>query len=166
MKKLLFALLVLALGVASHAQNSVDTTPAFRRFPTVPPFKLLESDSSSFFVKDDLDKDKAVLLIIFSPLCEHCQHETEQIIQRIEDFKKVQIVMATTMPFHEMKEFYERYKLADFKNIRVGQDIQYMLPSFYQAHNLPYLAMYDKKGNLIRTFEGTMKMDDLVQVFK
>jgi len=40
------------------------------------------------------------------------------------------------------------------------------LPSFYQMHFMPYLAMYNKKGNLLATFEGAMKMEDLIRTFK
>jgi thiol-disulfide isomerase/thioredoxin len=149
-----------------YAQGGVDTTALYQRFPTVPPFKLLQPDSVSFFSKADLKKNRAVLVILFSPTCEHCQYETEEIIRKIDDFKKVQIVMATPMPFDQMKEFYAKYKLARFDNIKVGRDYLYFLPSFFMVHNLPYLAMYNKKGNLLKTFEGNMKIDDLLQVFK
>lgn len=74
--------------------------------------------------------------------------------------------MATPMPFNQMKEFSMKYKLDQFENITVGQDFQYFLPSFFMVRNLPYLAMYDKKGKLLKTFEGNMKVDDLIQVFK
>jgi len=33
------------------------------------------------------------------------------------------------------------------------------------VHNLPYMALYDKKGNLITTFEGTQKVDTLLNAF-
>jgi hypothetical protein len=65
-----------------------------------------------------------------------------------------------------MKSFYQNYGLDKFDNITVGQDFQYLLPTFYQIRFMPYLAMYDKKGNLLTTFEGTMKIEDLVSVFK
>jgi hypothetical protein len=31
---------------------------------------------------------------------------------------------------------------------------------------MPYLAMYDKKGNLLTTFQGSMKIEDLANVFR
>jgi len=31
---------------------------------------------------------------------------------------------------------------------------------------MPYLAMYNKKGNLLATFEGSMKTEDLIHTFK
>jgi thioredoxin-related protein len=104
--------------------------------------------------------------MLFSPTCEHCQHETEDIIKHIEGFKKIQIVMATPMPFYQMKEFYAKYQLSRFDNIRVGQDFKFFLPSFFRVHNLPYLAMYDKSGNLLKTVEGNMKVEELLEVFK
>lgn len=104
--------------------------------------------------------------MLFNPDCEHCQHETEEIIKNIDQLKDVQIVMATMMPFSLMKSFYEKYGLEKYENINVGQDIKYTLPSFYQISFMPYLAMYDKKGNLLTTFEGSMKIQDLVNTFK
>ena len=84
----------------------------------------------------------------------------------MDELKDVQIVMSTMMPFDTMKAFYEKYDLQKFENVTVGKDVQYILPSFYQIRFMPYLAMYDKKGNLLTTFEGTMKIQDLVKVFK
>lgn len=138
----------------------------YKRFPTVPPFKLLKIDSTSYFTKSDLKKNKPVLIILFNPDCDHCKHEIEEIIKDMDELKDIQIVMTTMMPFDLMKSFYEKYGLDKFDNVTVGRDFQYLLPTFYQIRFMPYLAMYDKKGNLLTTFEGTMKIDDLVNVFK
>jgi len=140
--------------------------PAYKRFPTFPPVKLLMQDSATLFSKEDLPKKTAVLLIIFNPECEHCQHETEELIKNMDSFKKIKIVMATMMPLKEMNEFIVKYDLSKFDNIIVGKDIHYLLPGFYMINSLPYLAMYDKQGHLLSTFEGTMKMEDLINVFK
>jgi len=166
MKKIYLIFSVLLIAIVSCAQNARDTTPPYKRFPTVPPFKLLQTDSVSVLTKDNLKKKKAVLIILFNPECDHCKHETEEIIKHIDELKKVEIVMATMAQYPQMKAFYTKYKLGEFKNIKVGQDFQYMLPSFYRVSSLPYLAMYDKKGNLLSTFEGSMKIEDLISVFK
>jgi thiol-disulfide isomerase/thioredoxin len=153
----------LLFSAIAMAQDS--TSAPYLRFPTLPPFRLLQVDSTSYFTKEDLPKKHAVLIILFSPDCEHCQHETEQIIARINDFKKIEVVMATSMSFDLMKKFYQKYDLGRFENIRVGRDYQFILPSFFMIRNLPYLAMYDKKGKLLTTFEGTMKIDDILKAF-
>jgi hypothetical protein len=74
-------------------------------------------------------------------------------------------VMATYQPFGEMKEFYAHYHLADHPNIKIGRDEKFFLAPFYRIRNLPYLALYDKKGNLITTFEGTQKIATLMNAF-
>jgi thiol-disulfide isomerase/thioredoxin len=150
----------------SSAQQEEPTLPPYKRFPTVPPLKLLLLDSTTYFTKNDLKKNKPVLIIVFNPDCEHCKHETEEIIKNIDSLKNIQIVMATIMSFDLMKSFDEKYDLQRFQNIIVGKDVQYTLPSFYQMHFMPYLAMYNKKGNLLATFEGAMKMEDLIRTFK
>jgi thiol-disulfide isomerase/thioredoxin len=155
-----------AKKTSSYNQQENVTLPPYKRFPTVPPLKLLLLDSTSYFTKNDLKKNKPVLIIVFNPDCEHCKHETEALIKNIDSLKNVQIIMATMMPFDLMKSFYENYDLQRFQNITVGKDVQYTLPSFYQMHFMPYLAMYDKKGNLLATFEGAMKIEDLIHTFK
>jgi hypothetical protein len=64
-----------------------------------------------------------------------------------------------------MIAFYKRYKLANYNNIVVAQDTQYFLPVFYMVSNLPYLALYNKKGELIRTFEGAVPIHEVIEEF-
>lgn len=164
MKKLVFSLLICFGALAANAQQDSTLAP-YKRFPTVPPFDVLLSDSTTRYKKDDIEKKTPLLLIIFSPDCEHCQHETEALIKHIDELKKVQILMVTMLPFEKLKDFYVKYDLQRFSNIKVGKDMKYMLPTFFQVHNLPYLAFYDKKGKLITTFEGGMKIEDVIKTF-
>jgi peroxiredoxin len=161
-KKCLFLFSILA-GLAAYSQTDT-LAPAYLRFPTVPPFQILQVDSATMFSKSDLKKNQQLLLMYFSPDCEHCQHQTEDILHDIHSFKKVQIVMATYQPFEAMKSFYEKYNLEHY-NIHVGRDTKFVLPPFYQIKNLPFLALYDKKGNLITTFEGNQKVNKILKAF-
>jgi len=163
-KTFLFPILILVTAISFAQQDS--TVAPYKRFPIIPAFKLLNVDSSSYFTKSDLKKNMPVIIMLFNPDCDHCKHETEEIIKNIDQLKNIQIVMATMMTFGAMKSFYEKYDLKRFDNIRMGKDISYMLPTFYSIRFMPYLAMYDKKGNLLTTFEGAMKIEDLVNVFK
>jgi thiol-disulfide isomerase/thioredoxin len=166
MNKLIFTAVFILSSIACLAQKDSVLAPPYQRFPTVPPFKLLQVDSSSYFTKTDLKKKKPVLIILFDPACEHCQHETEEIIKNMNDFKKIEIVMATNASFEMLKDFYKKYDLGRYENIHPGLDVQTILAPFFMIHNLPYLAMYDKKGNLLTTFEGTMKIEKIIDIFK
>jgi thiol-disulfide isomerase/thioredoxin len=164
-KNFLFSMFCCLSIVCYSQQDSVELAP-YQRFPTIPPLKLLTIDSTTYFTSNDLKKNKPVLIMLFNPDCDHCKHETIEILENINQLEDVEIVMATTMPLDAMRSFYERYNLRRFDNIHVGQDRNYSLTSFYQNHLLPYLAMYDKQGKLLITFEGSRKIDDLVNAFK
>ena len=89
------------------------------------------------------------MLMIFNPQCEHCQHETGEIIKHMDGFKHIQIIMATVMPFDSMLSFRKKYNLAKYDNIVVCQDQHFFLPTFYKISNLPFLAFYNRKKQLI-----------------
>src|SRR6186997_2714763 len=120
MKRYLFLLLLLSGLQSAFAQNDSIKAP-YLRFPKFPPVNLVLPDSTQFN-KELLDKKSAVMLMLFSPQCEHCQHETEELIKNIDRFKKIQVVMATMMPFDSMMVFRKKYGLAKYSNIIVGHD--------------------------------------------
>ena len=158
---------VLSLFFISTAFAQADTVQApYKKFPSFPPAKLLLPDSATYFTKADLDKKKPVMLMLFNPGCSHCQHETEELTKKMDDFKNIQIIMATSMPFDSMMSFRKTYELDKYPNIVVGQDIHYFLISFYMIHNLPFLAFYNKKKELISVFEGGLPMDRVLEEFK
>jgi thioredoxin-related protein len=164
MKKLLFTSFVLIFACSAFAQND-SIQPPFKKFPIFPPVKLLLPDSVSYFTKNDLPRKKAVMLMLFNPQCEHCQHETEELIKNIDKFKDIQVIMSTSMAFDSMLTFREKYQLEQYKNILVAQDTHFFLFSFFAVHNLPFLAFYNKNKQLISVFEGSMKIEDVLKVF-
>lgn len=104
--------------------------------------------------------------MLFSPECSHCQHTAEEILKHKEELKDIQIVMVTLHPISQMNAFMQDYKLTELKNVVAGKDIFYLLPPFYGITSLPYLAMYNKKGNLIMGFEGSMPIQKVIDTFK
>lgn len=175
MKRPFLALLAVLSFHFLSAQPTVPNQPAtdpanaeapFIRFPTIPPFRLLKLDSSTYLTKDDVKKGRRTIVMYFSPDCEHCKHQTEAILADWDQFKDIEIVMATYQPFDEMKQFNEHYHIYEHSNILMGRDEKFVLPPFYKIRNLPYLALYDKKGKLITTFEGTQKADTILDAFK
>jgi thioredoxin-related protein len=138
----------------------------YLRYPTLPPFHLLKLDSSTYLTKDDIRKHRQTLIMFFSPDCDHCKHQTESILADFKKFKDIEIVMATYQPFGELKDFNDHYRLFEHNNIKIGRDEKFFLAPFYKIRNLPYLALYDKNGNLITTFEGTQKPDTILTAFQ
>jgi peroxiredoxin len=174
MKHIFLACIALVFCHILQAQPKVPNQPAtdpanaqapFMKFPTIPPFHLLGLDSTTYLTPADLKKGRRTIIMFFSPDCEHCKHQTEAFLADFNDFKDINIIMATYQPFDEMKEFNTHYKMYEHTNVKIGRDEKFVLPPFYKIRNLPYLALYDKKGNLITTFEGTQKTDVILSAF-
>lgn len=164
LKTLVFVLCVgAAFSVAAQADS---LTPPYRKFPEPPPFQLLLQDSATIFKKADLKTKTPLLLMIFSPDCSHCQHETEELVKHRDQLKGIQVVMITMHPFDAMKKFISDYKLTTVPEVTVGKDIYYLTPSFYAMHNLPFNAWYDKKKKLINVFEGSMNLNTVLAELK
>ena len=166
MKQWLLVLMILTSAFAAHSQLADTTQPFYKRFPTVTPFQILLSDSTTLYTRAQLPKGMATGFIVFSPDCSHCQQEAEAIVANKEKLNDIQIVMITMNPFPAMKEFITRYKLNEVPNLVVGRDIYYLMPTFYRFHHLPFHAMYNKEGNLLSTFEGSMSVTQLINVLK
>ena len=167
MKSVLIALLgffIFSNGFAQTPANAPE--PPYLKNPTIPPFQLLEVDSVHMLTKEHIKKNKQVLLMFFSPECEHCKHQMRDILADFSKFKDIEIVMATFQPFEQMQTFYNYYRIADHPNILMGRDEKYMLPPFYRMQSLPYLALYDKKGNYITHFEGNQKVETILNSFQ
>jgi thiol-disulfide isomerase/thioredoxin len=165
MKKYSFLFFLLMLTFSGFAQKD-SIQPPYKRFPSFPPAKLLLPDSVSFFSQHDIKRKSPVMLMLFNPTCEHCRHETEEIIKNINAFKGKQIIMATMMPFDSMMAYREKYKLHQYKNITVVQDIHFFLPSFYDIRNLPFVAFYNKNNKLISVYEGAMPIAKALEELK
>jgi thiol-disulfide isomerase/thioredoxin len=157
----LFALFFLSLEGFSQADS---TAPVYLRFPTIPQFTVYKAPDSTVFSRDNLQKKKPVVFIIFSPDCEHCQHETEALLANIDKFKNTQIVMITYLPYEEMIQFYKKYKIADYPQITMARDTKFFFPVFFKVRNLPSIFVYDKKGDFKKNFEGSVKIDSVSEV--
>jgi thioredoxin-related protein len=166
MKRVLIVIMGLFSLLSVQAQNPVSVTEApYLKNPGLPPFRLLKADSVHFLTKDDIKKNHKVLLMFFSPECEHCKHQMQDMLADFSRFKDIEIVMATYQPFEEMKSFYNYYRVADHSNILMGRDEKYLLPPYYRMQSLPFMALYDKKGQFITRFEGNQKVDTILHAF-
>lgn len=159
-------LLVFFIAVAASAQkDSVDMSAPFRKNPGIPSFDLLKPDSNTHLTKADISAKHKTLLMFFSPECTHCQHQTEDMLSAIDSLKDIQIVMATYQPFEEMVAFNQKYGIEKYSNIKLGRDTKYFLPPYYRMKSLPFLALYDARGNFITSFEGNQKVVTLLDAF-
>ena len=153
---------VLFIGCISFAQT--DVAP-YKQSKKLPDFEI-ETVGKGTFKTAQLKKNTPVIIMFFSPGCDHCIHQFESMKKRIKDFKDYQIVMPTYQPIEELAEFNKKYQLQNFPNIITGRDVNYFFPPFYEITNFPYLAFYDKSGKLISTHTGNMTVDEMLKNFR
>jgi thioredoxin-related protein len=167
MKRWLIVILGLFSMYPVQAQTPANVPdPPYLKNPGIPPFRLLEVDSVHYVTNSDLKKNHKVLIMFFSPECDHCKHQMRDILADINKFKDIEILMATFQPFEEMKNFYNYYRIQDHSNILMGRDEKYMFPPYFRMQSLPFLALYDKKGQFIKRFEGNQKADSILLAFQ
>jgi cytochrome oxidase Cu insertion factor (SCO1/SenC/PrrC family) len=159
------SLLILLLSVTTIMAQGDASQPGYKKFPTIPPFTLLNIDSTNI-TRDNLAKRKNTLIMVFSPSCDHCRHQTDSMLAHMDKLKNVEILMTTYQPLEELSTFYKEYQLAKYPNIKTGRDTHYFFVPFYKVANLPFMALYDEKGKLITTYEGTTSVQKLLQSFK
>lgn len=160
-----FVLSFLCFCLSSFSQ--VDTAqPPYKRFPALPPVQLLLSDSTTVFIKNDIPKKMPVLVMLFSPDCSHCQHTAEELVKNKEELKDIYVVMSTVHSVSQMNAFVTAYNLKELPNLTVGKDIYFLLPPFYGIRNFPFMAFYNKKGNFISAFEGSMPVAKMIALLK
>jgi thiol-disulfide isomerase/thioredoxin len=144
-------------------QTAVITEPAYKRIPTIPPFNLVLVPDSVAFTKADLKTKKPVVIMIFSPDCDHCLHATENLIANINMYKKVQIIMVSSLSFGSIQKFSKNLELDKYPNIKVCYDASRFLGSFYEIKSFPSIYLYSKKGKLVGDFSEHPNFEEIAK---
>lgn len=159
--KLFLHIVLLFLPFLVFAQPGADTLP-YRKYPTLPAFNILLTDSTTVFNTFNVKEGKPTMLYYFSPDCDHCKQVAENMIKRIKELKDVQIYMFTMLSLKSAREFAEKLELGKYKNITVGKDNDWFFSKYYGSKYIPFIVIYDKDKKLVRSFEGGAKMDDII----
>jgi thiol-disulfide isomerase/thioredoxin len=143
--------------------GQTDTLPGYKRFPTLPPLDILRLPDSSHFRRADLQKRKATIIMLFNPDCSHCQKATEDLLANIALFKKAQIIMVSSTPYAQIRKFYADYGIASQSNIVMGLDPSFFLGIFFKISHFPSIFIYDKKGDFVKSFEGSLPVKEIAE---
>lgn len=151
MKKVILTILFFSLVSFIHAQKRKDSLPPYLQYKIIPPFKLTLSNDS-FFAKKDIPEKTPVVIIYFDPECGHCQLLAKDLTDSIKYINKAFVVMAAYKNMESIIKFKENYQLDSIPNIIIGRDSKYVIPGFFKIKIIPFVALYNKKGNLIDVY--------------
>ena len=162
-KQIFLILIILFLCNYSFSQVGVDTASLFLNNTNIPSFNILTVDSTQFS-KNDLPKDKAVVIVFFSPTCTHCRAKAKMLSERIDSLSKSIFIWASYHPLPELKEFNEHFGLTKFKNVIVGRDVNYFFPVYFKTTVTPYVAVYGSNGYFEKDFRHGSSMHEIIEV--
>jgi thiol-disulfide isomerase/thioredoxin len=162
MKRLIFLLFAVIAGFAcSQAQTQAPIIPL-----TIPPYKILTTNDQTV-TPANLVKNKPVMIIYFAPDCPHCQKLINDIKPSMAKFKNIQVIMITFTDIRMVKTFENDYGLKAYPNFVLGTEgYTYTVQRFYKLQHTPFVAIYNKGGQLVQTFEKQPEASDLLTAIK
>ncbi len=164
-KKIVLAALTLILFSGIKAQVMYDTTAPYKKTKTIPDFQILKTDST-WFTNKQLPSNEPVVIVYFSPDCGHCQLTAQEFVKDMNKLKNVFFVWTSYHSVDEIKAFAKKYKLDRYKNVVLGRDPNYFLPSFYRVKFTPFMAIYGSNGKLMETFDQGTSPDNIARLVK
>jgi thiol-disulfide isomerase/thioredoxin len=133
--------------------------------PQMPALSLLLLDSSRLGTYR-IPEGKPSVLIFFSPDCDHCQRETQSIVENIDSLRNVSLFFITIDPFDRMKLFNEVYQLYRYPNIVVGRDYGFIFPYEFKNAQPPCNVIYDSHKRLEVILPNETNAHELISYLK
>lgn len=114
----------------------------------IAPFKI-EMVNGKQFTYQQLQKNKPVILIYFSPTCDHCKAFTKELLQHEKELASKQIIMVTYVPIEEVKPFVSDFNLNNYSNIKAGTEgYSFIVRKYYNVERFPFVALFNKQMQL------------------
>lgn len=154
--------LVLAFALLSAFASFGQGAAAVKKMA---PFQIVLNTGGQY--RADQLKPGAAILVYFSPDCEHCQAFTQDMLKNFSAVGNKQVVMITPAPMEMITPFVAKYKLASYPNIKIGTEgTSRIVQRYYNIMHYPFIALYNKSGALVKTFEGEQPHADIFKAMK
>jgi peroxiredoxin len=153
MMKMFFSLSVLSLVLACSSKEKRDPSKT-----DLPSFQIELTTGQSVNGKD---LEGNVVLILFQPDCDHCQHEAEDIEANLDLFANYTLYFVTSATTQEVKKFATDYKLNDKPNVLFGVTPGEAVYNQFGPIRVPSIYIYSEEGKLKKSFSGQTAINDL-----
>ena len=162
MKKILTLLLAVSFYSADAQQ---DSTLPYLKDRMMPAFNLLSVDSV-VFTQNSIAPDKPTIIMMFSPDCDHCQKQLDDLLAIPELTSTTQVVMISMAPVIYNREFYKKNKLEKYPFVYLGMDYQGLCLRYYKPHTVPVLVFYNKKREFVSIHQGNAGKNIILEGIK
>lgn len=165
MNKLLQFFLLLAISGQTYAQQDA-TASDYNKIQTLPNFIIRKVPDCTAFTNEALRKNEPVVIIFFSPDCDHCQRETKELLAYKKELEGIQIVMASPAAYTMVKDFYKDYNIASMPGITMGYDPEHRFSMRFPLRTYPGIFVYDARGQLAKAFVGNAGVPAILDALK
>lgn len=152
--KILFAAFVLGLLTTSlvHAQQG-----------KLPPFKMMQTNGN-IFKAQNLPMGKPILIVYFSPECDHCEEMVKDFFKQAENFQKAAVAFITYLTVDKVSKFEKDYNLAKHPNMYSGTEgSTFFVRNYYKIMDVPFVALYTKNGDFVTSYEKDVDLKVLAE---
>lgn len=147
------SIIIIGISIWASSNNTgLSTTGMEGR--SLPSIDLLLIDSTTHLSTEYVPSGKPFVIIGFSPFCTHCQDQTKDIIEHIDQFKKTSIYFLTSFKYSDMKAFYNAFQLNKYPNMVLCQDKQSYFFSYFKVAMLPFITVFDSNRRLKQVING------------
>ena len=157
-RPLLKIIIVIALLVSTLFAPAIGDAQAGK----LPPFQMTLANGKVFKAQD-LPIGKPIVIIYFSPECDHCEKMTKELLKKEASFKKASVAMITHLPVERVAKFVQQYGLSKYSNIFIGTEGNtFFVRKYYKIEQMPFIALHDKNGNIVKVYRKEGPLTDLV----
>lgn len=140
----------------SSSPSTIVEVPSVNELPIL---NVKKMDGTKLMLSEAMGK---VVLIFFSPDCDHCQNEAKQIQARKQVFKDYNVYFVAADSMKNIVQFAGEYDLVQ-SNFHFAQAEAYdVYKSVGPMPSIPAIFIYNNK-RLIKKFEGEIGLDEVMK---
>lgn len=129
----------------------------------IPPFKIRLVNGNGF-TYEQVNRHKSLVLVYFSPTCEHCKEFTTALLKRKNELIGRQIIFISFEDLKEMKDFDNLFHLSSIANISIGSEgYTFIVQKYYQIQKFPFVAVFNKKGILVKVISEKLAPEQMAK---
>ncbi len=123
--------------------------------------------AGAMITENDLPKDQPLMLVLFNPMCDHCQKVATTIQAHIDLFKGITIVFITGMNLiDEVKNFIAVSGVKESHSVILGATDMDLSSKIFMSKGIPQMMMYNKDHILQNTFFETLNIDSTLHYLR
>ncbi|MCF3108844.1 hypothetical protein LL912_08650 [Niabella sp. CC-SYL272] len=132
----------------------------------LPPFRMIQANGQ-LFKAQQLPMGKPILLVYFSPGCDHCEKLLQQMRKHRQHLEKLSVVLITYWPVKDVAAFVKQFSLQQYSNFYIGTEgNSFFVRSYYHLEKLPFMALFTKNGALVTQYHSEHGWNNLLQQIK